>query len=137
MQNLKTIGSLLGTFWAFLRESLLVYPKMGQNDPNFLSAPATSKILSKYFFWYKNIAYDLFYLMNISIFKKKFSLVLHRVSKIFGRFRVAIFEAKNLKVHTLQFFWKFVKVWGKAQLRIGILLTLLVFWVFLAQKAEN
>ena len=59
------------------------------------------------------------------------------MSNFFCHFRVAIFGAIYLKTPHLRFFLKFVKISQKAQLRIDILWTLLVFWVFLAQKAEK
>ena len=60
------IESLLGPFWAILRESLVVYQKKGQNDLNFLSVPT---ILPEYIFSYQNIGFKFFYLKK----KYKFS----------------------------------------------------------------
>ena len=62
--------------------------------------------------------------------------MLYRVSKKVRHFRVAIFEAKYLKVRTLRFFWKFDKILEKVQLEIYILLIVMPFWFFVGQKAE-
>ena len=89
MQIFKMIESLLGPFWAILRESLVVYQKKGQNDLNFLSAPT---ILPEYIFSYQNIGFKFFYLKkNINFPQKNILQCCTGCQKIFSRFKVAIF----------------------------------------------
>ena len=71
MPILKTIGSLLGHFWADLRESLSVYPKSGKNSLNFSTVLVTSIIIIQLFFSYQNKDLGLFYLMNFYLLQKK------------------------------------------------------------------
>ena len=72
MQILKKIGSLLGPFWADLRESLKKYPKSHKNSHNFPAALVPSIIILQLFFSYQNKDLSLFYLMNFEILQKKY-----------------------------------------------------------------
>ena len=95
MQILKKIGSLLGHFWADLRESLKKYPKSRKNSHNFPTALVPSIIILQLFFSYQNKDLSLFYLMNFKILQKKYFLFGCTGCPIFfGHFRVAIFGAK-------------------------------------------
>ena len=75
MQILKKIGSLLGPFWADLRESLKKYPKSRKNSHNFPTALVPSIIILQLFFSYQNKDLSLFYLMNFLILQKKIFLL--------------------------------------------------------------
>ena len=86
MQILKKVGSLLGHFWADLRESLKKYPKSRKNSHNFPTALVPSIIILQLFFSYQNKDLSLFYLMNFYILQKN----------IFFR-----------AVQGVQFFWSF------------------------------
>ena len=70
----KRSGSLLGPFWADLRESLKKYPKSHKNSHNFPAALVPSIIILQLFFSYQNKDLSLFYLMNFEILQKKFFL---------------------------------------------------------------
>ena len=97
MQILKKIGSLLGPFWADLRESLKKYPKSRKNSHNFPTALVPSIIILQLFFSYQNKDLSLFYLMNFYILQKNIFFGCTGCLIFFGNFRVAIFGAKYLK----------------------------------------
>ena len=72
MQILKKIGSLLGPFWADLRESLKKYPKSRKNSHNFQTALVPSIIILQLFFSYQITDLSLFYQLNFENFQTKY-----------------------------------------------------------------
>ena len=137
MPILKTIGSLLGPFWADLQESLSVYPKSGKNSLNFPTVLVPSIIILQLFFFiskwrFKSILSDEF----LNLAKKNLGGAVQGV-----QFFLVILEwpslGLNSKKHpTSDFHENWSKYRKKSNLEI-MFLVIFTFWVFVGQKAEN